>query len=414
MSHKICGVHKSILIIYGINYKNTPISWREIVYRELERLRLSNALNGLRFGRARAFITTCHRIEVVSLMPPDDKGAAVEGTRANFLGPDHYIRMGRDAVAHILRLAAGLESAVPFENQIAKQVSEAEVSGEGRCSSILRGMLISAADLARRIRSLIGAPYRSLGMLAGELALDRLGDGSRVLLIGSGTMVRDVGSVLRSSGRNLRVYVLTDRKALDGPLSDASRLSYEEICRSEREVQGFEAVISATKRSLNNEYLEKIFAGRYPQLVIDLSFPRSLDPLYVSERSEEYLDVDTLGMIAEKKYSLTEEELITANSIVNASVEVIYRHVASEVLAEEVVREIRLNAGRIVEEEARNALNYLDSGVDPAFVVRKSLERLVNRMLHATCESTRSMAEGGVDERLLMFLKDAFVGGDSR
>jgi len=376
------------LDVYGVSYKTTPIDIREIVLNRLIRLTEEGKLFKLSPARSCALIRTCHRVELVFLLPSTDDIDLFplgEGRR-------WYEFKNADALEHLLSVASGLDSAVPFESQIADQVEKAEVYGEGQYASILRELLKTSSDIGRRIRTVINTPYRSLGTFTGGFVTDVLEYGAQVLIIGSGTMARDVVSSLHSSGKEYKLYVMTKRERLDWNAERVVKVSPNDVW--DLEIDGFDAVISATRERLAERLLVKIFNKSRPQLVIDLSFPRSLDPDFVYGRCERYMNVDDVAIAAEREFNVFIQEVTLARSVVKGAVRPLLEELGRKTSSEEFLRDLRIKAAKVLEEESEIALKMIAKGLGTRVVIHKAMERFANRMLHELTEELRSVSDG--------------------
>ncbi len=381
--------HKVLLGIIGVNYKTASIQTREVLYTELSRAVAGGEAFRTVRARSIALVKTCHRIEMVALLPSEGEYGASPFKETE----GHYVHLGRSALEHLLSVASGLESAVPFEPQIADQVENAEVYGEGKYSSVLRELLRLASSVGRRIRNVLDVPYRSLGTFTGELVSEFLSDGSRVLLVGSGSMAIDVARSLRSSGRDIRLYALTRRRELDWDVGHIFTVHWDRL--DDLGKGGFDAVVSATKGPVAGDVLRRVIEGKRPEVVVDLSFPRSLDPSQVRDACGNYMNVDDVAEIAEKRFRISERELLVARSVIKGAVEESLEWLSERISAEETVRLIRSKAASAIEEELATAMTMLGRGLGPEGVLRKALERLANRLLHDLTENIRAIPENG-------------------
>lgn len=96
----------------------------------------------LALGNEGVLLTTCHRAELYGL-----------GTAPNLSTP--HLRSGREAIAHLLRVAAGLESAIVGEDEVLHQVREALRSAQldHQLDFRLRRLFETAIATGRRARS---------------------------------------------------------------------------------------------------------------------------------------------------------------------------------------------------------------------------------------------------------------------
>ncbi len=152
-------------------------------------------------------LTTCHRRELyLEGAPP----AAIEPFFARWLGePEEggaVLRFGDEAIEHLLRVAAGLESAVLGEDQILAQVRAAyrEACAGALAGPLLHRLFHAAFRTGKRVRSEteLGGGGRSLAGSAVKEVERRLGGlaSATVLVLGAGEMASIAAARLRDRG----------------------------------------------------------------------------------------------------------------------------------------------------------------------------------------------------------------------
>ncbi len=128
----------------------------------------------------RVLLSTCHRVEIYETT---DRIEPV---------PEMRTLVGRDAAAHLLRVAAGLDSAIAGEPQILRQVRVAYETATSDLHPMLGRLFERALHVGREIRraTRLGDVQRSVGSLAVDDALRSLVDpeSATVLVIGAGEM----------------------------------------------------------------------------------------------------------------------------------------------------------------------------------------------------------------------------------
>ena len=202
------------LVVVGANHRSSSLTLRDHLFIEdtalpafLERLRASGV------GQAMV-LSTCDRIEVQAIA--DDGAAAAglitevmaehAGLVAGKLGEQLYVLAGQEAVEHVFRVTAALDSLVPGEAEVLGQVKaghnlarDAAMSG-----SELEAVLQAAYGAAKRVRSetAIGQRPVSIAAAAVQVARDLHGDLDRGtgLLVGAGEMGSMVARSLLSAG----------------------------------------------------------------------------------------------------------------------------------------------------------------------------------------------------------------------
>ena len=115
------------LILPGINHRTAPIGLRE--QAAIARERLVDALQAateIAGVREAMILSTCNRVEVLAAI--EDASANVEGLFYQYLGmdalalrPHLYEYRDREAIRHLFRVAAGLDSMLLGEPQILGQ-----------------------------------------------------------------------------------------------------------------------------------------------------------------------------------------------------------------------------------------------------------------------------------------------------
>src|SRR2546428_603322 len=191
------------IVLVGLNHRTAPVEVRERVAfangRLEPSLRRLMAVAGVAEGAIRSPGTG---VEVVACGPdPAAVGAALPG----FLASEHgvpepalaahlYTHTDREAVRHLFRVAASLDSMVVGEPQILGQMKEqyAAAAAAGASGQILHRCFHRSFSVAKRIRreTAVAEKAVSIGSAAVELSrgiFDRLADKS-ALLLGAGTM----------------------------------------------------------------------------------------------------------------------------------------------------------------------------------------------------------------------------------
>ncbi|MDH3955613.1 MAG: glutamyl-tRNA reductase, partial [Desulfobacteraceae bacterium] len=191
------------IVLLGLNHKTASVALREcLAISEDETSVALKAFQELPAIREVMLFSTCNRVEV--LMIVQEKKNAV-GAVKDFLSElkqlpvsefekSLYIHEGDDAVRHVFRVAASLDSMVVGEPQILGQIKEAyQMAATKKTSGVLLNKLLHRTFfVAKRIRTEtgIGDNAVSISYAAVELGRKIFGtfEGKKVLLIGAGEM----------------------------------------------------------------------------------------------------------------------------------------------------------------------------------------------------------------------------------
>jgi len=320
----------------------------------------------------RAVLATCHRIEVYVASRTHLDIARADGDAAT-------VYEGADALAHLIEVAAGLDSAIAGEPQILAQVRRAYMSCRPVDARIARAFEF-ALHAGRTIRNELGiASARSVGSIAVDRLVERLTrpQDARVLVVGAGEMgklavralARRVGGVVvanRDLPRAQEVAAAHGATAI--PLADAGAA-----------IASVDAVISAadTRGRLLTADLLRERAGRGAFTLIDIAVPRSVDAEGREALADAYLSVDDLAA----EVAIPAEKLASARARCRGEA----RRFLSERAPDRVdaIRVMRDEADRLREARLRRAMRKLGHLSErDRKVVERLATSLTNALLH--------------------------------
>ena len=327
------------LLVTGVSHKTAPVEVRECLAFREEALPAALADLKRRDGVAEALIlSTCNRVEVtVTTEDSADPRAIVDSFLADHkavsphtIGPHLYRLEGRDAIHHLFRVAASLDSMVVGEPQILGQLKAAYAAAKdsGAVCGWLEGLLPRAFSVAKRVRSEtgIGQMAVSVSYAAVELARKIFGSlaNRTVMIAGAGKMSELAARHLRSSGAS-HVFVTnrTHERAIEmAALFQGTPVEYTRFVAMLPEVDILIASSGAPHYILHKDEMQRVIAARRnrPVFLIDIAVPRNIEPS-VNEIDNVFLyDIDDLQEVvnanlrerlkaAERAESLVAEEV---------------------------------------------------------------------------------------------------------
>ncbi len=271
-------------------------------------------------ARGAVLLATCHRVELyVEGLPPVDAVRAFRRLTGRDVAPGRIL-LARDEAAgrHLLRVAAGLESAVPGEDQVLCQVRRAyrESCARGASGPLLHRLFHAAfragkrvraeTDLARGCRSLAGAGVnRAGGLLAplGRRTALVLGCGETGALAARRLCQRGVGRLLLANRTRDRARELAARLAAEG--REAGRSPAIEVVPWEwrgRALGRADLLVSATGAPAEvireDELRDAVAAQGRPLVVLDLAMPPDVPaPVDLAGR---VVRIDVPALLAER------------------------------------------------------------------------------------------------------------------
>jgi len=263
------------LVVFAGTFRDLPTDDRE---------RLADRLADVHDGLAeRLLLHTCHRAELVAVLGSSEMDA---------IGLPAF--RGADAVQRVLTVTAGLDSAVVAEEQLLGQIRDAYSAALARHETgpILNELMRRALRFGKRVRSAaLPGGDRSLAERAVEWVGQRPPAGDSALVVGTGTMARQLGLGLAAMGLRItiasRSLARAERLAdllpgdghaaalLDGALEEGSAW----------------AVVGLATRTAGPILGSHIGPG----VVVDLCAPSGVAPSLRPMLGDRLLDLDRLG-----------------------------------------------------------------------------------------------------------------------
>src|SRR5438093_4652177 len=284
-----------------MNHRSAPIEVRESVAFENAYIRDAlERLSAYPSIQKSVILSTCNRVEVVAVA--SDHLSAFEEIKTFFatqrahrshdnlaeLAEHIYSYHGADAVRHLFRVAASLDSMVVGEPQILGQLKDYYQAAQrtGTVSAILHRLFHRSFFVAKRVRTETGIASRavSVSSVAVELArriFDRLED-KAVMLIGAGKMGNLVARHLQRGGvSSLMVTNRTFERAIElAAQFRGSPIRFEDYPRYLKLADLVIGCAGSAEVLLGPEILEPVLKERKQRAMffIDLGDRRNFDP----------------------------------------------------------------------------------------------------------------------------------------
>lgn len=327
------------LLLTGLSHHTAPVEVRERL--AIPEPALSEALEALRqiAGADEVMIlSTCNRVELAVTTENGDATDAVRRFLAarnnadpNSLADYLYELSDRDAIRHIFRVAASLDSMVVGEPQILGQMKAAYTAAHdfGTLHGILDDVLTRAFGVAKRVRSEteIGRSAVSVSYAAVELARQIFGNlkGKTVLIAGAGKMSELAARHLHRSGcERILVTNRTRQRAEEmAALFNGDVIGYEGWKPRLAEMDIVLTSSGAQEFILRRDEVKRAVDKRRnrPMFIIDIAVPRNVEPS-VNELENVFLyDIDDLGKAVEENRKTRQKEAEDAEQIIDAEIE---------------------------------------------------------------------------------------------
>jgi glutamyl-tRNA reductase len=326
------------LLLAGLSHKTAPVHLREKL--AVAEAALPDALHELQnLGATEAVIlSTCNRVEIALSAPDHATPSAImdrfltgwQGSATAF--ESHLYRLeAREAIQHLFRVAASLDSMVVGEPQILGQLKTAYTVAktEGAVGGLLETVMTRAFSVAKRVRTEtgIGQMAVSVSYAAVELARKIFGSlkGHSVMIIGSGKMGELAAKHLHRSGAT-RIFVTNrtwERAEQMAALFNGTPVDYTRFTSMLPEIDIVIASSGAPHYLLGREEMQRVIAARRnkPVFLIDIAVPRNIDPAVNDVDNVFLYDVDDLEGVVNSNIQERGKQAEQAEAIVVEEVE---------------------------------------------------------------------------------------------
>jgi glutamyl-tRNA reductase len=309
------------LLAIGCNYRNSPLELRERLAFDETKLALALEELNSRYDCETVIIATCNRIELYlarpsAINPPDPELvteflAECHHLDRSILAGHFYQFHDAEAVRHLFRVVAGLDSMIIGEAQITGQVKRAYELAKARATvgPLFNALFQRAARVAGRVRSETGLSQGHVSVSSAAVeyvrqVFDHFGD-KTVLVIGAGK----IGELTLRHLRELqpRRILLTNRnlkKAVElAGGCGGTAVPWEEL---DHVLATADIVLSTTGSQepiVSRERYDKIQARRSGGSVVifDMAVPRDFDPQIHDGDRTFVFNIDDLQRFRERK-----------------------------------------------------------------------------------------------------------------
>ena len=315
----------------GLNYKTAPVEIREKL--SIKEEEIQDVLN-LVFENPDIYetclISTCNRVEIYGISSKNNGVqdfilqifSKISGLDINTLKKHTFYLTGREAIKHIFRVSASLDSMVIGEPQIVCQFKDSfSIAKESKTvRHIMTKLFDKALNVSKKVRTStgIGRKAVSISYAAVELAKKIFGDLSdkNVLLLGAGEMAELAARHLSSVGvKHIFVSNRTFEKAVQlAKEFGGSAISFNKLFEFLPEADIIIVSTGAKEPILRKEHFQKINRLRHgePIFIIDISVPRNVSD-DVNDVENVYLyNIDDLKMVVDK--NLEERKIAAASA----------------------------------------------------------------------------------------------------
>jgi glutamyl-tRNA reductase len=369
-------------------------------------------------------LQTCNRVEVfLASQNPDLKSLFEQWASLLALTEKDLIVIeiskDGDAISHLMKLAAGLDSLVVGEDQILGQIRRAiEFSRSNQYASSHLSMLFDRAlKVGSKIRNVTGINKGNLSVASvavnlAEKYFDNL-ESKNILLIGTGEAASLVAKVLKKNGISFMVTSRVPERAQSFAETVAGTAIPFDIALER--LSTIDLIFTATQAPyllLTRERIEKATKGRRNDagmIIFDLSNPRTVDDQAGSIKGVKLINMDQIAELANNNLRSRMQQITLAEKLIDTemkSVDILLKRMKVEPIVVSVFK----NVDSIREREFKKALAILKNklNTEDVRVIEQLTYAIVEGVLSTPMNNIRKEIEEGESEDLIRIVSKLF------
>lgn len=429
-------------VVLGLSHHNAKVEIREkLAIPEAEWNAVSTQLCESDAIAEAAVLSTCNRFEIY--LSGKNQYACIQDA-VNFLveraggtidpltlRQNLFMLSGEDAIWHLLKVSAGLDSLVVGEGQILSQVKRAYEHGieeDGQAGKVLSRMLNTAVSAGKRVRSETGISKGavSISSAAAEFTATKLESDcaistgmrdAKITIIGAGKMARLLLIHLATQGVTAVTIVNRSPERVNQLQEEFPDMEIELRLMDDmwdviRESDVVYPSTAATTTIIDPEPLKKAMEGPRTRpggvQFVDISVPRNVDPACAEVPGIFCYNVDDLKAVVARNTAKRRREMVEAEGILREEQDK-FRLWQQSLGAIPTIAKLQDKAETLRREEMAKATKKLSSLSEKDLeTVEKVTKGIVAKLLHGPMSHLRQQKEGDATRAAIQQVQEAF------
>lgn len=377
-------------------------------------------------------LSTCNRVELYTAQESPEN-APTHRELAEFIARFHNVpmqefyddlleRTGPEAVRHLFLVASSLDSMVLGEPQIVAQVKEAYALAQqySTVGALTNPLFQRAFNVAKRIRTetALAEGRVSIASVAvgdfGKSIFDRFDD-KTVLVIGAGEMAAETLRYLKDEGAS-RILVTNRTSERAQALAETWGGTVVPFERLDESMAAADVIVSTTgaePQLVGFDRFRRVRSrsGSKTVFILDLAVPRDFDPRIRDLDDNVFLYcIDDLEAICRENRRERVKEVEKGLLIVDQETERFMTEVHHRATVP-IIKQLREQWRDVVGQETARLFARLPHLEPDRPEIERTIEQIVNKLLHPPMEALRDEASrGGTPHGLMDALKRLFLG----
>ena len=383
--------------VIGLNHKSANIDIREkFSFTADSASLLLRRIKKVRDILEVIVVSTCNRTEIYceSTNGADDiKNWLLSEKEYKSFAQHLYIHQDEDAIEHLFKVVAGLDSMVIGESEVLGQVKTAyKIALDNKSiDGKLKRLFEYSFSVAKNIRTNTDIGGNAISFMYTSILLIKkifsTVEEKKCLLIGAGEMTELALKYLKSN--NVNDITICNRKEEKG-----KKLALENSCRYSNLnnlstiIHEHDVIITSTSSSLpliGKGNIENALIKRNNDsiVIIDLGVPRDVESQIKSLDNVYLYTIDDLGQIIEKNYRIREKSIKDAEEIIKFKI-VEYKNWLSENNSTEIIKNYREYVDDITNGIVIKAKRMAKNSEDINQIIDYVSETLKKKLAHET------------------------------
>jgi glutamyl-tRNA reductase len=246
------------------------------------------------------------------------------GTMKDFIDKG-YQYYETDAIEHLFKVAAGLDSQIIGDYEILSQLKHAvkEAREMGCINNFMDRVINYALQASKVIKATtkLSSGTLSVSYAAIKIIKEKITDlyGKKILLVGAGKFGHNIGKNLKDYLPEALFFVSnrTDKKGIDlAEECGGQFIPYDGMAPAANEAD----VIIVSTAADSYTLFPSLFTSQKSHLILDLSIPKNVDPALKNIEGFSLLNVDEISLILDKTISVRMSEIPKAMAVINDTI----------------------------------------------------------------------------------------------
>ncbi|GIR42093.1 MAG: glutamyl-tRNA reductase [Ectothiorhodospiraceae bacterium] len=383
--------------VIGLNHKSANIDIREkFSFTADSASLLLRRIKKVRDILEVIVVSTCNRTEIYceSTNGADDiKNWLLSEKEYKSFAKHLYIHQEEDAIEHLFKVVAGLDSMVIGESEVLGQVKTAyKIALDNKSiDGKLKRLFEYSFSVAKNVRTNTDIGGNAISFMYTSILLIKkifsTVEEKKCLLIGAGEMTELALKYLKSN--NVNDITICNRKEEKG-----KKLALENSCRYSNLnnlstiIHDYDVIITSTSSSLpliGKGNIENALIKRNNDsiVIIDLGVPRDVESQIKNLDNVYLYTIDDLGQIIEKNYKIREKSIKDAEEIIKFKI-VEYKNWLSENNSTEIIKNYREYVDDITNGIVIKAKRMAKNSEDINQIIDYVSETLKKKLAHET------------------------------